>query len=86
MTEILSLSGTILFFEDENPASGEWMFFAASGTLEIALNKPILLDFFVSHVADDPDSDGIEPVCEPRSCECIKIVQFIIVRKRVNMQ
>ena len=74
MTEVLSLSGTLFFFEDENPASGDWMFSVASGTLEIAVNAPILLDFFVSHVVNDTDSDGIQPVCEPRSCECIKIV------------
>ena len=87
MTEVLSLSGNLFFFEDENPASGDWMFFVASGTLEIAVNEPILLDFFVSHVVDDPDSDGIQPVCEPRSCECIKITcWFIVVGKRVNMQ
>ena len=69
-TEVLSVTGTLAFFEDEDPESGDWMFSVASGTLEIAVNSPILLDFFVSHIIDDPDSDGILPVCEPPQCKC----------------
>ena len=69
-TEVLSVTGTLAFFEDEDSETGDWMFSIASGTLEIAVNSPILLDFFVSHVIDDPDSDGILPVCEPPQCKC----------------
>ena len=71
-TEFVTVSGTLVFFEDENPLSGDWTFSVASGTLEIAVNSPILLDFFVSHVIDDPDSTGILPACEPTACKYTK--------------
>ena len=68
--EFVTVSGTLVFFEDEDPLSGNWIFSVASGTLEIAVNAPILLDFFVSHVVEDPDeSTGILPACEPTACK-----------------
>ena len=72
MAEFVTVSGTLVFFEDDNPLSGDWTFSVASGTLEIAVNAPILLDFFVSHVIDDPDSAGILPACEPTACKYLK--------------
>ena len=71
-TESLTVTGTLVFFEDDNPSSGDWMFSVASGTLEIAVNVQILLDFFVSHVVDDPNSTGILPACEPTACKYMK--------------
>ena len=68
-TESLTVTGTLVFFEDDDPLPGDWMFSTASGTLEIAVNVQILLDFFVSHVIDDPDSTGILPACEPTACK-----------------
>ena len=68
-TQSLPVTGTLVFFQDDDPLSGDWMFSVASGTLEIAVNVRTLIDFFVSHVIDDPESTGILPVCEPTACK-----------------
>ena len=71
-TQSLPVTGTLVFFQDDDPLSGDWMFSVASGTLEIAVNVRTLIDFFVSHVIDDPESTGILPACEPTACKYIQ--------------
>ena len=63
------MSHNLAFYDNENPLPGDYTFSVTFGTLEITINAPVLLDFFVSYVMDDPGSGGILPVNEPLTCK-----------------
>ena len=76
-TQSLSIGSVLGLLENANPQVGTWTFCATSGTLQVAVNAPVVLELDVQFTKRIPTGDIVPTADTPFACELFHLLFFL---------